>query len=378
MKARQFLTEVFQHYNYQVTPSNTNPCFLMARKGEVRLAVGYLLAEREVVVYDLKRFLVATQDGRVYTGRFFITNTRLEYHARQFAREQNIFSWERGKLVQELGKVTLARFERGTFNVEGPGFQAQELEGPGSWSEVQPEADQHSPPSRELDLESPREFFTPAAPEEPKPLEPRSFTEKLREKFLKQAAETEDDVGTEEEEEPGEEEVVEPEAEDLPKVPEFFISLNCSAESLLERFGKDQVLEIALQYIPFLCFDYQCQISEFLIPIPRTQEGQIAVNGLTGECEEWSGDLPASTENSAGGMKVGAFHHPEDMDARIKKAIVSSGRVEGKGGRPKQQVLETTIRHEFVGIYYFPFFNVTLRDRNMIIDGTTGESELEP
>jgi len=331
-KGRELLEEIFRHYNYFVSFSRTDPTYLVAKKGDVRIAVGYFFGDREVVVYDLKRFLSAAEESR-YTGFFYITNTKFEYHARKFAQEMGIILWERKKLVEELGKIRLAQFEKEAFGEKT--------------SQVQPPF-QPLPQSQIFEVK-----------------EPKSFSERLRYLF------SEKEKGSD-----FEKEDVLPQKRKIEEK-EYFINLKVSLEDIYKKFKKGKVLGVTLHYVPYFCFDYSCEIYNEKSEFEKKKKGCIAVNGITGQCEEWSGELEAEEVNKAGGLKVTPRYKPDELWKKVKDAIITTNTTEEfKNGRqrwftPKKE----TVYYSYKGTYYLPFYNVALQEKNIIVDATTGREE---
>jgi len=394
----ELLIDIFRHYNYFVSQSRTDPPFLVAKKGDVRIAVGYFFGDREVVVYDLKRFLAATR-GWVYTGFFFITNTRFEYHARNFAKENTLIMWERGKLVEELGKMRLTKFEKQLVEgVEDMNVPSRPPAGPLPQNEpgLPPpgSGETGSSPDGDEDWKTnPREFFTPGqgsrgqvevkeqeAPGPPEPPGPRSFTERLRGMFSQSSpGDTVPDQlmdmaglqSTREQKQGSGSVSIDSRKKDR------FIEVRLSSEDIYERFGKAAVLELVLQYVPYFRFSYECELYNDQGALEETKSSSIAVNGLTGQCEEWSGDVAAQEENSTGGLKVRARYRPKELGKRVKEAIITTNTRERSIDGEHHWITPQadSITHSYTGIYYFPFYNVSLPEKSVIIDATTGAAE---
>ena len=390
----ELLTDIFRHYSYFVSQSRTTPPFLVAKKGDVRIAVGYFFGDREVVVYDLKRFLAATKE-LVYIGFFYITNTRFEYHARKFAKENGIITWERGKLVEELGKVYLAQFEKELASDEEdmaipPQTLVSHQPVARSAEESLPPGEGQTPlPANESEgwQTSPREFFTSGlVPEEKESQKetsgPKSFTERLRGMFNQSQASNGGDVP---------DEVMDMAQLQPPKGPqldvspvgdasegeEYFIQTKLSPDDVYERFGRASVLDLTLQYVPYFCFDYECDLYNERGQLERTKNARIAVNGLTGQCEEWSGEVAALAENRKGGLKVRARYRPGELGSRIKEAIITTNTQKRTEHGEQHWITPQadSIKYGYKGVFYFPFYNVALPDKNAIIDATTGSEE---
>lgn len=390
----ELLIDIFRHYSYFVSHSRTEPPFLVAKKGDVRIAVGYFFGDREVVVYDLKRFLAAAKD-LVYIGFFYITNTRFEYHARRFARESGIITWERGKLVEELGKVYLTQFEkeltRGEDDMTIPPHPLVSHQPP-PWTgdEKTPPHEAEARPSangNEAWQTNPREFFTPGlSPEEEEAEQeqsvPKSFTERLRSMFNPPPSSREGDVPdqmmdmTRLQPPQGTRHDMSPEA-DVSGEKEYFIQAKLSADDIYERFGRDAVLELTLQYVPYFCFDYECELYNDQGLREDKKNARIAVNGLTGQCEEWSGDVAVLEENRTGGLKVRGRYRPGDLGSRVQEAIITTNTLERNAHGEHHWITPQadSIHYVYKGVFYFPFYNVALPDKNAIIDATTGADE---
>ena len=154
--------------------------------------------------------------------------------------------------------------------------------------------------------------------------------------------------------------------------------MELTQEEVYQRFGKKKVVELTLQYVPYFCFDYHCELHNEKGAFEENKEGRIAVNGLTGACEEWSGDVQTEEENTTGGMKVRAQFRVAGMDRRVRDAIITTNTLEDghrNGSQHWLTPLASSVRYSYTGVFYFPFYNVALHDKNVIVDATTGAEE---
>lgn len=325
------LNRVFRSYGYEILRDAEHNRYILAKKDNIILAVGYLTSETVPTRKDIRNFIRTTINDGAHKS-VFVSVEELDDDIRQMLRKQNVEVWERDKVEREIGRALLGGLSESC---------AEPGEGLMSFMDM--------PRSEPADITERHEIMIPF-----------TLGESPSKISGEKSSETEIETGLT---------IMEPR-----------ISRE-EATVLTKKIVRSYRFD--LQLVPYYIFDFSCEVIEGTDRKKKLNKGTLGINSLSNTVEEWPDRFNTVTTLEQEYTKLEPAFTLEEAQQLIAEAVIAINTrevetIEDKGSAiiiekkkitPKEDVMEISSR----GTVYMPVWCVEGSNGLITVDATSGK-----
>ncbi len=340
------ISSLFQTYGYEIESRSSASRYILAKKDDMALSIGYREFGVEVTTKDVLNFL-AQAEGDDPQKSIFISVTGIMPEIRKTAEEGGVTLWDKDKLEKEIGRVLLKDVE--SIGDLGDGYFIR-----GLLEEYAPDRAINARTASSHDLD----------PERAEELGLIVHASDIVTNFT--------------------DHVVSTTTGDAPSEGDLFLPPNLTQDAA-NTLAKKSLSNISmnLKLLPYYIYDYSCQIaqdgSDFITEI----KGKLALNTVMGGIYKWGDDQQVIDSLDGDYSKLQPMVDETNAARKIMDAIIEMNTkvvetmeetesvtiIEKKKVRPK----EDAINIERSRVVFLPIWCAEGSNGQMIIDATNGE-----
>ncbi|UCH87980.1 MAG: hypothetical protein JSV49_06840 [Thermoplasmata archaeon] len=324
------ITKIFKTYGYEILRNAEHMKYILAKKDNVTLSVGYLLSDSRPTKRDIKSFIKTSRNDEAQKN-IFISLTELEDDFRSILTSSNVELWDRDDFEREIGRALLSDLP--DLGGEGQADFESVVDRVSVTDET--ESDRH-------------EIMVPfVLGEVPTTISGEKSTEV-------------EDTGLN---------IMPPRVN------------RDEAKTITRKIVRS--FRFDLQLVPYYIFDFACEIEEGKRKAKKLNRGTLGINSLSNIIEEWPAEYDTVSSLDVEYTKLEPAFSAEEALDRIREAVISLNTlevesIEDKGTaiiiekkkiKPKEDVMEISSR----GVVYMPVWCVEGSNGVIIVDATSGK-----
>jgi hypothetical protein len=327
------ISKIFQAYGYKILRNAEHIQYILAKKDNITLSVGYSLPNSEPMKREVRNFIKTSRNDEAHRS-IFVAPTELSADLKQILSSTDIEIWGREEFEREIGRALLSDLPD-----TGGGGEANFA------SVVETESKVKEEPSNDR-----QEILVPFVLGEPatsisgeKTSEPEPVDTGLNIMY--------------------------------PRIDREEAQL--LTQKVVRSFRFD------LQLIPYYIFDYACEVEEGQHQTRTLNKGTLGINSLSNIIEEWPSEYETISSIDHEFTKLEPAFTAEEALERIQEAVISLNTrevesiedrgtaiiIEKKKIRPKEDAMEISSR----GMVFMPVWCVEGSNGVIILDATSGK-----